>query len=94
VEDLAATLIDIGIGDAVQVVGLKGIGQLLDAIGIVDADKAVTKTNSDCDELACQPGMTVAVELQFELAPGGGTQTTKPQLDVHEIARLVLTCLV
>jgi hypothetical protein len=61
-----ATPVGVGVEDAVQVVGLKDISQLLSASGIVEADKAIvgkTKTDPGCDELACQPGMTVAIKL-------------------------------
>ena len=71
VEDGAAQF-GVVIEEPMQVVGFEGIGQLLSARKVVDADKAIVghgKADPVGHPLACQPGLAIAVELQLERIP-------------------------
>ena len=66
-------LLGIVIEDAMQAVGREGVGEGLRALPVVDAQKGVVgKGESDAGdgELAGQPAMAIAIELQTERAPG------------------------
>ena len=66
-------LLGIVIEDAMQVVGREGVGEGLGALPVVDAQKGVV-TDAGGGELAGQPAMPIAIELQTERAPGRHAQ--------------------
>ena len=91
VEDRAAQL-GVVIKEAMESVGFEAVGQLLGTCKIVDADKAVVghgKADPMGGELACQPGMAVAVELELEGAPGRDPEITQTQRGIEEVEVVV-----
>src|SRR5207248_147529 len=74
--------------DAMQVVGREGVGEGLRALPVVDAQKGVVgkdETDAGGGELAGQPAMPIAIELQTERAPGRHAQIDQAQLGVDEV---------
>ena len=70
-------LLGIVIEDAMQVVGREGVGEGLRALPVVDAQKGVVgkgETDAGGGELAGQPAMPIAIELQTERTPGRHAQ--------------------
>src|ERR1700680_2677620 len=81
-------LLGIVIEDAMQVVGREGVGEGLRALPVVDAQKGVVgkgETDAGGGELAGQPAMPIAIELQTERAPGRHAQIDQAQLGVDEV---------
>ncbi len=78
-------LLGIVIEDAMQVVGREGVGEGLRALPVVNAQKGVVgkgETDAGGGELAGQPAMPIAIELQTERAPGRHAQIDQAQLGV------------
>ena len=81
-------LLGIVIEDAMQVVGREGVGEGLRALPVVNAQKGVVgkgETDTGGGELAGQPAMSIAIELQTERAPGRHAQIDQAQLGVDEV---------
>ena len=81
-------LLGIVIEDAMQVVGREGVGEGLRALPVVDAQKGVVgkgETDAGGGELASQPAMAIAIELQTERAPGRHAQIDQTQLGINEV---------
>src|SRR5580692_1070526 len=81
-------LLGIAIEDAMQGGGRELIGQGLRARPVVDADKGVVgkgEADPSGGELAGQPAMSVAIELQAERAPSRYPQIDQAQLRVDEV---------
>ena len=81
-------LLGIVIEDAMQVVGREGVGEGLRALPVVDAQKGIVgkgETDAGGSELAGQPAMPIAIELQTERAPGRHAQIDQAQLGVDEV---------
>src|SRR5215468_6136078 len=82
------TLLGIAIEDAVQLCGQELIGQRLRPLPVVDAHKGgVGKRKADPggSELASQPAMSVAIELETERTPGGNAQIDQAELGIDEV---------
>src|SRR5690349_9208379 len=81
-------LLGIVIEDTMQMVGREGVGEGLRAFPVVDAQKGVVgkgETDAGGGELAGQPAMPIAIELQTERAPGRHAQIDQAQLGVDEV---------
>jgi hypothetical protein len=75
-----------------QVVGREGVSEGLRALPVVDAQKGVVgkgETDAGGGELAGQPAMPIAIELQTERAPGRHAQIDQAQLGVDEVEILM-----
>ena len=74
-------LLGIAIKDTMQVVGRENIGEDLRALPVIDAQEGVVG-RSEADpgggELAGQPAMPVAIELEAERAPGRHADRSGP----------------
>ena len=87
-----AALRGITVEHAVQLIGRKDVGQVLGALPVVDADEGIVgrgEADAFGRQLARQPAMAVAVELQAERRPGGHPQIDQPQLGIHEVEIVV-----
>ena len=81
-------LLGIAIQDAMQVVGREAIGEGLRALPVVDVQESVVgkgETDPGGGELAGQPAMPVAIELEAERTPGRHAQIDQAQLGVDEV---------
>ena len=90
--DYRTALLGIVIEDTMQVIGREGIGEGLRARPVVDAQEGVVgkgETDPGRGELASQPAMSVAIELETERAPSRHPQIDQAQLGVHEVEVVV-----
>ena len=87
-----AALRGIAVQRAMQLVGRKGISQFLSARPVVDPHEGVVGhgvADALRGQLARQPAMAVAVELQAERRPGRDPQIDQPELGVLEVEIVV-----
>lgn len=87
-----ATLARIAIQNAVQLIGLEAVGQLLRAFEVIDTDQGIVgqrEIDALSLELLCQPPMTIAVELQFERTPRRHPQVTQSHKWIEEVKVVV-----
>ena len=82
-----AAQLGIAVQGAVQLVRRQGVGQLLGARPVVDAHEGIVGhgvADALRGQLARQPAMAVAVELQAERRPGRHAQIDQSEVGVHE----------
>ena len=75
-----------------QLIGRQGVGQLLRAAPVVNVHEGVIGhgvADTLRRQLARQPAMTIAVELQAERRPGRHAQIDQPELRVLEVEVVV-----
>jgi hypothetical protein len=85
-------LLGIVIENTMQVVGREAIREGLRALPVVDAQEGVVgkgETDPGGGELARQPAMPVAIELEAERTPCRHAQIDQAQLGVHEVEVVV-----
>jgi hypothetical protein len=78
--------------DAVQILWRECIGQGLCAVPIGDPDKGVVshgKVDTGVGQLARQPAVAVAVELQPKRAPRRHSQIDQAELGIHKVEIIV-----
>ncbi len=81
-------LLGTAVEDAMQVIGREVIGKGLCALPVVDVQEGVVgkgKTDPGGGELAGQPAMAVAIELQAERTPSRHPQIDQAQLGIDEV---------
>jgi len=82
----------ITIEQAVQLIGRKDVRQLLGAHPVVDAHEGVVgRREGDAfrRQLARQPAVAIAIELQAERGPGRHSQIDQPEIGIHEVEIVV-----
>ena len=87
-----AALLGVAIEDVMQAGGRKVIGEGLRPLPVIDVQKGVVdegEGNPGGGELARQPAMPVAIELEAERAPSRYAQIDQPQLSVNEVEVIV-----
>src|SRR5215472_1839395 len=78
----------IAVEDLMQSDGREVVGQCLRPLPVVDAQKGVVgqlEADAGGGELASQPAMSVAIELETERTPGGNAQIDQAQVGVDEV---------
>src|SRR5262249_53476783 len=83
----------IAVEDLMQSDGREVVGQCLRPLPVVDAQKGVVgKLEADPggSELASQPAMSVAIELETERTPGGNAQIDQAQFGVDKVDGLAV----
>ena len=84
----------IAIEDVMELIGREAIRKGLCARPIIDVQEGVVgegETDPGGGQLAGQPAMAVAIELQAERTPGRHAQIDQAQLRVHEVEVVMQT---
>jgi hypothetical protein len=85
-------MLGVMIENAMQMIGREAVRQPLGVLPVGDPQKGVVggdKLDPRSAELAGQPGMAVAIELQPERTPGWHPQMDQSQLCIHEVEVVV-----